>query len=67
MHEQARYAWPASKLAERDMFLVWRARERSPHKTTISALIAAAVRQVYGDLAIAPRDMPQTEQERLAA
>ena len=51
MREQARYAWPASKLTERDMFLVWRARETAPRKTTISTLVADAVRQVYGHLA----------------
>ena len=51
MPEQARYAWLASKLTEQDMFLVRRAREASPQRTTISALIADAVREAFGHLA----------------
>jgi len=64
MPEQARYAWPASKLTEHDMFLVWRAREMSPQKTTISALIANACRQEYGHLADAPIEMAQPHKKR---
>lgn len=43
-----RYVWPASALTAGDMALLHAVRENSDPRTPISALVARAVRTVYG-------------------
>ena len=59
------YAWPSSKLTPSDMKLLHDARENSPEHTSITRLIAEAVRAQYGHLTIKPE--PSSEQERESA
>ena len=49
---QSKYFWPASALSEADMDLLYRARETSPVRIPITKLIAQAVRETYGHLAV---------------
>lgn len=51
---QSKYFWPASAITESDMDLLYRAREASPNLTTITRLLAHAVRETYGGLVITP-------------
>ncbi|MBM4028250.1 MAG: hypothetical protein FJ280_23080 [Planctomycetes bacterium] len=44
-----RYPWPASRIGAADMSLLFRARELSATRTSITELIARAVRLVYGE------------------
>ena len=60
---QSKYAWPASKLTDDDMYVLYVAREQAPTKTTISCLLAQAVRQTFGRVA----DNPQPNQQKEAA
>ena len=48
-----KYVWPASALTEADMAALYRARQRSPTKTTIARLVAEAVRKVHAVSVIA--------------
>lgn len=48
-----KYPWPASALAPDDMHLLYRAREASPGRQTITRLLARAVRETFGHLAAA--------------
>ena len=43
-----RWPWPASALSADDMHLLWLAKRVSPTRTTITQLVARAVRQAYG-------------------
>ena len=47
-----RYPWPSSQLTRADMRLLHNARESSPDRTTITELVARAIRVQYGHLAI---------------
>ena len=49
---QSKYLWPASAVTEADMQLLFRAREASPSRIPITRLIAQAVRQTYGHVAV---------------
>jgi hypothetical protein len=60
-----KYPWPASALAPADMNLLYRARELSPERQTITHLLAHAVRKTFGHLAeTAPTDkLPEERKE----
>ena len=63
-----RYPWPASCLTAVDMKLLHDARESSPDRTTITELVARAVRAQYGRVAInefADLDLRSRERRRL--
>lgn len=47
----SKYFWPASALSASDMDLLYRAREASSDRTTITRLLAHAVRETFGHLA----------------
>ncbi len=47
-----RYPWPAAAIGKEEMALLFSARESSPEPTTITRLVAEAVRLAYGHLAI---------------
>ena len=42
------YAWPASAIGPAEMSLLFHARQNHPRRTTIAALLAEAVRRMYG-------------------
>lgn len=42
-----RYPWPASRLGADEMALLFRARQAAPCRTTITALLAQAVRLAF--------------------
>ena len=46
-----RYPWPASAIGKGEMSLLYIARESSPDRTTITELVARAIRVQYGHLA----------------
>ena len=54
-----RYPWPSSAIGEEEMKLLYLARASSPMPTTITQLIAEAVRAQFGRLANQPE--PSTE------
>ena len=58
-----RYPWPASCLTAVDMKLLHDARESSPDRTTITELVARAVRAQYGRVAIKPEPSGEPERE----
>ena len=49
-----RYPWPSSAIGKEEMALLYLARESSPDRTTITELVARAVRAQYGHVAIKP-------------
>ena len=57
--QQSKYFWPASAITESDMALLYRARETSEPRVSISQHLARAVRHTYGHLAAieAPDDV----------
>ena len=52
MPQSFRYPWPSSALGKEEMALLYLARETSPDRTTITELVARAIRVQYGHLAI---------------
>ena len=58
-----RYPWPSSQLTPADMRLLHNARESSPDRTTITELVARAVRAQYGRVAIKPEPSGEPERE----
>jgi hypothetical protein len=60
-----KYPWPASALAPADMNLLYRARELSPKRQTITRLLAHAVRETFGCFAeTAPTEiMPEERRD----
>ena len=55
------YPWPASAIGREEMSLLYLARESSTDKTSITKLIATAVRAQYGHLAAQPEQVAQPE------
>lgn len=61
------YQWPASALGPAEMSLLFHARKRHPRRTTIAALLADAVRRVYGAVhsqSTRPEPLPKNEVRR---
>ena len=58
-----RYSWPSSGIDADLMRHLYIARESSPTPTTITRLIASAVRAQYGHLTIKPEPSSKSEQE----
>jgi hypothetical protein len=58
MNRPYRYPWPAAAIGKEEMALLFAARETSPEPTTITRLIAEAIRAAYGRVAKQPE--PQT-------
>lgn len=56
-----RYPWPCSAIDADLMRRLYIARESSPEPTTITRLIAEAVRAQYGHLAAHPEQVAQPE------
>lgn len=52
-----RYPWPASAIGQTEMRLLHQAREQSPERTTITQLIADAVRRAYASRCEMPREV----------
>lgn len=63
MPQSFRYPWPASAIGKEEMALLYIARESSPHKTSITELVARAVRAQYGHVAIKPEPSGVPERE----
>jgi len=63
----SKYFWPASAIAEEDMVLLYRAREGSSPHVPITQLLARAVRQTYGHLAVCAEAAADDEQQQKAA
>ena len=63
MQRSFRYAWPSSGIDADLMHSLYTARESSPEPTTITRLIADAVRSAYGHLAIHPEPSSKPELE----
>ena len=61
MSRPFRYPWPSSAIGQEEMALLYIARESSPDKTSITQLIATAVRAQYGHLAAHPEQVAQPE------
>ena len=61
MQRAFRYAWPSSAIDADLMHRLYMARESSPEPTTITRLIAEAVRAQYGHLAAHPEQVAQPE------
>lgn len=59
--------WPASQLTDEDLHALWCARESAPSRTTITKLLAEAVRKAYGRCAAEPIEFNCTGNERIAA
>ena len=57
------YPWPSSQLTPADMKLLHDVRESSPDRTSITRLIAEAVRIQYGHLASKPEPASEPERE----
>ncbi len=55
----SKYFWPASRLGEQEMEMLYRARESAAQRTTIAQLVAEAVRQAYGQVADESATMEQ--------
>jgi len=51
MPDNYRYPWPASAISEKDMNLLFLARESSSNKTPITQTLVYAIRAQYGHLA----------------
>lgn len=61
------YAWPASRISRSDMAALYRAKHRHAKKTTITQLIAMAVREKYGNgIAAEPVQQPDANARRAA-
>ena len=61
------YAWPASALGPSEMSMLFHGRKAHPQQTTIAALLADAVRRVYGgnrSTAVRPENLPKNEVRR---
>ncbi len=43
-----KYRWPASRLGEAEMRLLFQARAQAPKRTTIAGLVAEAIQNSYG-------------------
>ena len=56
-----RYPWPAAAIGKEEMALLFSARESSPEPTTITRLIAEAVRLVYGQSNAHAENQPSKE------
>ena len=56
-----RYPWPASAIGKEEMKLLYLARESSATPTTITRLIAEAVRVAYSQPDIQPETQPSKE------
>lgn len=63
MQRPYHYPWPASAIGREEMALLYLARESSPDRTTITELVARAVRAQYGHLAIKPEPTGEPERE----
>ena len=61
MQRSFRYAWPSSGIDADLMHRLYMARESSPTPTTITRLIAEAVRAQYGHPAAQPEQVTQPE------
>ena len=61
MQRAFRYAWPSSAIDADLMRRLFMARESSPEPTTITRLIAEAVRAQYGHPAAQPEQVTQPE------
>lgn len=62
MSRPYRYPWPASCIGHDEMALLHAARESSPDRTTITELVARAIRAQYSQLASQPE--PSIKPER---
>jgi hypothetical protein len=64
-----RYPWPASRLTTADMAILHRVRESSRPRVSITRLIAQAIRNQYGQVALTaqPEPEPQPEERKQAA
>lgn len=67
MNHQSKYFWPASAITPADMALLHAARESSRQRVPISALIAQAIRQQYGQNVSETAQQTETQPERKAA
>ena len=63
MQRPYHYPWPASAIGREEMALLYLARESSPDRTTITELVARAVRAQYGHVAIKPEPSGEPERE----
>lgn len=63
MQRPYHYPWPASAIGREEMTLLYLARESSPDRTTITELVARAVRAQYGHVAIKPEPSGEPERE----
>ena len=63
MQRPYHYPWPASAIGREEMALLYLARESSPDRTTITELVARAVRAQYGRVAIKPEPSGEPERE----
>ena len=61
MSRPFRYPWPSSAIGKEEMALLYIARESSPDKTSITQLIATAIRAQYGHPAAQPEQVAQPE------
>ena len=61
---QSKYAWPASRLSDEDMYMLYLARQQSAERTPISRLLAQAVRETFGHFA---ENINEPIEERKAA
>ncbi len=67
MKQQSKYFWPASAITPADMAILHAARESSKQRVPISALIARAIRQQYGQTLPETARQTETQPERKAA
>lgn len=64
---QSKYVWPASSITRADMALVYAVRESTRPRTSISQLIAQAVRQQYGQVSVQDLSVPFPQDKRKVA
>ena len=67
MSRTSKYFWPASGITETDMALLYRVRESSAAKVTISELIVRAVRQSYAEASDSHKPVSLVVEERKEA
>jgi hypothetical protein len=66
--EQSKYFWPSSGLRSSvEMDLLYRARESSTPRVPITQLIARAVLETYGHLAVTPHVVDRQDELKEAA
>lgn len=67
MSKSSKYFWPASRITESDMALLYTIRESAAARVTISELIARAVRQAYAETSESPKPVTQEPEVRREA